>query len=216
MSYQYSPFAPKPKAESERSEGTAAPFVPPRVVSPPVRPPVRPVVAWQPPSFKPVAPAWQAKPVVSQPTMADATLLQRKLSGIKMVDLRMIDPFGEWQHFSIPAEEFTPAACAEGVGFDGSSIRMWQGIEVSDMLVIPDLTTARRYPFFEHPTLVVICDVKDPVTGTWYDRDPRRIARLAEEHLKSTGIADTVNFGPELEFFVFDHVAFETAANRAL
>ncbi|MDO8435425.1 MAG: type I glutamate--ammonia ligase [bacterium] len=132
-----------------------------------------------------------------------------------MVDLRMVDPFGEWQHFSVPVEEFTPAACAEGIGFDGSSIRMWQGIEASDMLVIPDLTTARRYPFFEHPTLAVICDVKDPVTGTWYDRDPRRIAKRAEEHLKSTGIADTVNFGPELEFFVFDHVAFETTAHRA-
>ncbi len=128
---------------------------------------------------------------------------------VKMVDLKFMDLPGQWQHFSVPVHELTEKSFEEGFGFDGSSIRGWKSINESDMLVIPDPTTAFIDPFIEVPTISLICDVYDPVTREKYERCPRYIAQKAEAYLKSTGIADTAYFGPELEFFIFDDVRFD-------
>ena len=114
-----------------------------------------------------------------------------KEKGAQIVDLRFIDMPGLWQHFSIPVAELTAELFAEGIGFDGSSIRGFQAINESDMLLFPDPATAQMDPFTAVPTLVLICDVKDPVTGANYGRDPRYVAKKAEAYVKSTGIADT-------------------------
>ncbi len=132
-----------------------------------------------------------------------------KDQGIQIVDVRFIDMPGVWQHFSMPAEEFTEGAFEDGLGFDGSSIRGFQQIQESDMLLFPDPTTAFVDPFTKHPTLNLICDVKDPLTHEDYSRDPRNIAKKAEAYLKQTGIADTCFFGPEAEFFIFDDARFD-------
>src|SRR5262249_3706656 len=136
-----------------------------------------------------------------------------KDKGAKIVDLRFIDVPGLWQHFSIPVSELTEELFAEGIGFDGSSIRGYQTIDESDMLLMPDPTTAQMDPFTTVPTLVLICNVKDPVTMEAYTRDPRYIAQKAELFLKQTGIADTVYIGPELEFFILDSVKFDQGYN---
>ena len=132
-----------------------------------------------------------------------------KEKGICAIDLRFIDLPGLWQHFTISAKEFEVDAFEEGVGFDGSSIRGFQAIQESDMLLFPDASTAFVDPFFERPTLNIICNVKDPITGESYSRDPRYVAQKANAYLKSTGIADTAYFGPEPEFFIFDDVRFD-------
>jgi glutamine synthetase len=142
-------------------------------------------------------------------------LAMAREKGAKIVDLRFMDFPGVWQHFSVPIKELDESSFEEGFGFDGSSIRGWQPINASDMLVIPDAATARMDPFFEVPTLVLICDIKDPITFESYTRDPRYIARKVENYLKSTGIGDTVYIGPEAEFFIFDDIRFESASNRA-
>jgi len=136
--------------------------------------------------------------------------------GVEIVDLRFTDVPGTWQHTSFSAATFDEDAIVEGLGFDGSSIRGFRRIEESDMLLVPDPTTAFIDPFFEHKTLVMICDVKDPVTHEFYSRDPRGIAKKAEAYLTSSGIADTAFFGPELEFFVFNDVRFGQDTNYAL
>src|SRR5262245_45282451 len=136
-----------------------------------------------------------------------------KERGAKIVDLRFIDVPGLWQHFSIPAHDLDEELFAEGIGFDGSSIRGFQTIDESDMLLMPDPDTATMDPFTADPTLVLICDVKDPVSGEWYSRDPRQVARKAEAHLKKLGLADTVYIGPELEFFFFDDIRFDQSYN---
>ncbi len=130
--------------------------------------------------------------------------------GAKIVDLKFIDWPGQWQHTSYPLRELTEDVFEEGMGFDGSSIRGWQGIEASDMLIIPDPRTAMMDPFCDHPTLSLVCDVVDPITREPYHRDPRYIARKALNYLNLTGIADTAYFGPEAEFFILDDVQFET------
>ncbi|MCD6261720.1 MAG: type I glutamate--ammonia ligase [Deltaproteobacteria bacterium] len=135
--------------------------------------------------------------------------------GVKVVDLRFLDFVGIWQHFSVPVSELDESSFEDGFGFDGSSIRGWQPIHASDMLVVPDPDTAVIDPFFKVPTLVLIGNIVDPVTYEPYTRDPRNIARKAEEYLKSTSIGDTAFIGPEAEFFIFDDVRFETATNRA-
>jgi glutamine synthetase len=142
-------------------------------------------------------------------------LAMAKEKGAKVVDLRFMDFPGVWQHFTVPLRELEESSFEEGFGFDGSSIRGWQPINASDMLVIPDASTAKMDPFFEVPTLVLICDIKDPITFESYSRDPRFIARKVENYLKSTGIGDTVYIGPEAEFFIFDDIRFESAQNRA-
>ena len=133
--------------------------------------------------------------------------------GIKMIDLRFVDLPGLWQHFSISVNEVEEEMFEEGVGFDGSSIRGFQEIQESDMILIPDASTAFKDPFTAVPTLNIICNVKDPVTLQSYTRDPRHIAQKAENYLKSTGIGDTAYFGPEPEFFVLDDIRFDQSYN---
>jgi len=132
-----------------------------------------------------------------------------KDQGVKIVDVKFVDMPGTWQHFSIPVEDFTEDLFTEGLGFDGSSIRGFQHIHESDMLLLLDPSTVVVDPICKIPTLSVICDVVDPITHEPYSRDPRYIARKAEEYLKSTGIADTSYWGPEAEFFIFDSVRFD-------
>jgi glutamine synthetase len=129
--------------------------------------------------------------------------------GIEIVDVRFCDLPGLMQHFSMPAGQLTAEVFDEGVGFDGSSIRGFQEIQESDMLLVPDPNTAVIDPFTQHKTLNLNCFVNDPVTGESYSRDPRYVARKAEEYLTSTGLADTCYVGPEAEFFVFDDVRFD-------
>ena len=138
-----------------------------------------------------------------------------KENGAKMVDMRFMDFPGLWQHFSVPISEFDEASFEDGYGFDGSSIRGWQPIHASDMLVMPDPTTAKMDPFYKEPTLVLICNIVDPITREPYSRDPRHIAAKAGAYLKSTGVGDTAFIGPEAEFFIFDNVRFESGRNRA-
>ncbi len=131
------------------------------------------------------------------------------------VDLKFMDFIGIWQHFSIPLDELTEDIFEEGLGFDGSSIRGWQAINASDMLVVPDAATAVIDPFMAEPTLSLICDITDPITKEPYTRDPRNIAKKAEKYLKSTGIGDVAYFGPEPEFFIFDEVRYDAGVNHA-
>ncbi|MGD8251770.1 MAG: type I glutamate--ammonia ligase [Desulfobacterales bacterium] len=138
-----------------------------------------------------------------------------KTNGAKVVDFRFIDFPGIQQHFTVPISELSTDSFDDGYGFDGSSIRGWQPINASDMLVVPDPTTAKMDPFFEVPTLVLLCNIVDPITRESYTRDPRYIAQKAEAYLKSTGIGDTAFIGPEAEFFIFDDIRFESARNGA-
>ena len=133
----------------------------------------------------------------------------------KVVDLRFLDFPGLWQHFTVPMSELTESSFEDGFGFDGSSIRGWQPIHASDMLVVPDSATAKMSPFFEVPTLILIGNIEDPITREAYTRDPRNIARKAEAYLKSTGIGDTAYFGPEAEFFIFDDIRFASENHQA-
>jgi len=132
---------------------------------------------------------------------------------IEMIDLRFMDMPGIWQHFTIPAKQFSKSAFDEGIGFDGSSIRGWRSIHESDMIVIPDPETAFFDPFSHMHTLVLICNVFDPITKERYERDPRNIALKAMQFLKSSGIADSAFFGCEAEFFIFDDIRCDQQAN---
>ncbi len=136
-----------------------------------------------------------------------------KQNNARMVDFKFMDFPGTWQHFSVPIEQLSIDTFETGVGFDGSSIRGWQPIQASDMLVVPDPTTAVMDPFTEVPTLSLICNIHDPITKEPYTRDPRNIAIKAATYLKNTGIADTAYFGPEAEFFIFDDVRFYQEAH---
>lgn len=138
-----------------------------------------------------------------------------KENNVEMVDFRFIDWPGVWQHFTVPVHHLSLESFTDGFGFDGSSIRGWQKINASDMLVIPDATTAQMDPFFEVPTLVLICDIYDPILNQPYTRDPRYIAKKAVNYLGTTGIADTAFFGPEAEFFVFNSVRYQNGPQIA-
>ncbi len=138
-----------------------------------------------------------------------------KDNGIEIVDFRFCDLPGLMQHFSAPAHELTEDVFEEGLGFDGSSIRGFQEIQESDMILIPDPNTAVVDPFRQHPTLNVNCFVRDPVTGEPYSRDPRYVAQKAEDYLRSTGLADTAYFGPEAEFYIFNDVRFHQDQHSA-
>jgi glutamine synthetase len=131
------------------------------------------------------------------------------------VDIRFMDFPGMWQHFSVPVGELNEGSFEDGFGFDGSSIRGWQPINASDMLVIPDAATAKIDPFFKAPTLVLIGDITDPITREAYTRDPRNIAKKAEAFLKSTAIGDTAYIGPEAEFFIFDDIRYQSEPQSA-
>ncbi|TVR60152.1 MAG: type I glutamate--ammonia ligase [Spirochaetaceae bacterium] len=128
---------------------------------------------------------------------------------VQVVDFRFMDFPGMWQHFSIPVTVFDESLFTDGLGFDGSSIRGWQAINESDMLVRPVAESAFIDPFSAYKTLVLICNICDPISGEDYTRDPRNIARKTEKYLQALGIADTAFFGPEAEFFVFDDIRFD-------
>ncbi len=145
---------------------------------------------------------------------AKQVLEYAKKNNVSMVDLRFIDWPGTWQHCSYPLDFIDEDTFEDGQGFDGSSIRGWQSINESDMLMIPDPETAFIDPFFQHPTLVMLCDIVDPITRERYSRDPRYIATKAENYLKQTGIGDTIFFGPEAEFFIFDDARFSTGPDH--
>jgi len=138
-----------------------------------------------------------------------------KQKKIEFIDCRFLDFPGLWQHTTYPVSELTEAAFTHGFGFDGSSIRGWQAINESDMLIIPVADTARIDPFLPQPTLAMICDIKDPVTQKNYSRDPRSIARKCQKYLKESKIADHAYFGPEMEFFLFDQARFDQSVNQA-
>ncbi len=136
-----------------------------------------------------------------------------KKNKVEIVDLKFTDLPGLWQHFSIATSEFNEELFESGIGFDGSSIRGFQSIDESDMLLFPDPASAFLDPFAQLPTLSLICNVKDPITGQSYSRDPRFVAQKAEKYLKSTGIADISYWGPELEFYILDNVRFDQSYN---
>ncbi len=138
-----------------------------------------------------------------------------KENEVRQLDLRFTDLPGLQQHVSYPIGQLSEDSFEEGFGIDGSSIRGWAAINESDMLLIPDAKTASVDPFYETPTLVMLCDVIDPITRQHYDRDPRWIARKAELYLQNTGVADTAFFGAEAEFFIFDNIRFDQNAHSA-
>jgi len=130
-----------------------------------------------------------------------------------MANFKFLDFPGIWQHFAVPIAELKEEIFEEGLGFDGSSIRGWQAIHTSDMLIVPDAETVFLDPFMEYPTISLICNIVDPITKEYYSRDPRYVAQKAENYLKSTKIGDTAYFGPEAEFFIFDDVRFDQNAH---
>jgi len=162
--------------------------------------------------------ATMARPKPAKRTSAhsavDGVLELIRERGIQVVDVKFCDLPGTWQHFSCPAKDFDAAIFEEGLGFDGSSIRGFQAINESDMLLIPDPTTAFVDPVLATPTLSIICDVQDPITGESYTRDPRHVARKAEAYLSKSGIATTSYWGPEAEFYMFNSVRFDQNAHE--
>src|SRR5881628_308091 len=150
----------------------------------------------------------------AQPKTSPKDVLKlAKEQQVKIVDLRFVDLPGTWQHFSIPVEELGEGLFLDGIGFDGSSIRGFQHIHESDMLLMPDATSAFIDPILGVKTLNITCDVIDPLTRKPYSRDPRYVAKKAEEFLPTTGIADTSFWGPEIEFYIFNSLRFDQAQN---
>ncbi|MDY0309838.1 MAG: glutamine synthetase beta-grasp domain-containing protein, partial [Castellaniella sp.] len=127
---------------------------------------------------------------------------------VAFVDCRFTDTLGREHHLTLPASQVDEDRMEAGIAFDGSSIAGWKGIEASDMILVPDASTARLDPFREETTLILTCDVVEPSDLKGYDRDPRSLARRAEAYLKASGLGDTAYFGPEPEFFVFDGVSW--------
>src|SRR6476469_4637392 len=144
---------------------------------------------------------------------AKSVIEMAKKRGAKMVDVKFVDTFGTWQHFTVPVGELTEDVLAEGFGFDGSSIRGWKSIEASDMLAMPDPDTAFIDPYCAVPTLSLTCTIAETGTLEAYSRDPRGIAQRAEKYLSSTQLADQAFFGPEAEFFIFDNVQYDHKPN---
>ncbi|HVZ01586.1 MAG TPA: type I glutamate--ammonia ligase [Dongiaceae bacterium] len=137
-----------------------------------------------------------------------------KAQDAKYVDFRFTDPLGQWQHLAHHISTIDEDLLTEGVMFDGSSIAGWKAINESDMLLKPDCATAVLDPFAAQPTVVIYCDILEPLTGQNYGRDPRSIAKKAEAFVKSSGIGDTVYVGPEAEFFVFDDVRYDVTMEK--
>ncbi|TMK66156.1 MAG: type I glutamate--ammonia ligase [Actinobacteria bacterium] len=150
-----------------------------------------------------------ARGAVANAKSADEVLAFASEFGVELVDLKFTDLPGTWQHMQMPLECLEPDDFEAGLGFDGSSIRGFQEINESDMLLKPDPETAVIDPYYAIPTMSLICSVADPISGESYGRDPRHIAQKAERYLVESGIADTAFIGPEAEFFVFDHLAYE-------
>jgi len=152
--------------------------------------------------------------IVAPKTAPRDVIAKAKAQGVKIVDFRFTDLPGTWQHFSVPLSELTEDLFAEGIGFDGSSIRGFQKIHESDMLLFPDPDTALVDPCLEVPTLSIVCDIKDPINRAPYSRDPRYVARKAEAFLRESGVADTSYWGPEAEFYIFNSVRFDQNAHE--
>ncbi|WP_290482152.1 glutamine synthetase beta-grasp domain-containing protein, partial [Hyphomonas sp. UBA3201] len=146
--------------------------------------------------------------------MADNLLKLMKDEDVQYVDLRFTDPRGKMQHVSFHKNMVEDDFFTEGQMFDGSSVAGWKAINESDMVLMPDTSTAMIDPFFQQTTLAVMCDILDPITGQAYNRDPRTTAKKAEAYVKSSGVGDTVFFGPEAEFFVFDDVRWSTEPHK--
>src|ERR1700748_2229933 len=136
-----------------------------------------------------------------------------KENSVEYVDLRFTDPRGKWQHTAQHVSTIDEDVFRDGIMFDGSSIAGWKAINESDMILMPDAETAVMDPFAAKPSLIVFCDIVEPSTGQYYARDPRATAKLCEQYVKSTGIADTIFIGAESEFFIFDSVKFGTGGN---
>ena len=149
------------------------------------------------------------------PETAQEVLNWIKEKDIKIIDLKFVDMPGIWQHCSFYRDLIDEDSFTDGVAFDGSSIRGWKAINESDMSMVPDPKTAWIDPFYEEPTLSMICSIKEPRTGEWYSRCPRSIAQKALDYLASTGIGDVAYFGPEAEFFIFEDVRFDQTENSA-
>jgi glutamine synthetase len=157
-----------------------------------------------------------AREYADQPEVEPKHVLEMaRAHGMRMVDFKFTDLPGTWQHVSLSIHGLDEEAFEAGLGFDGSSIRGFQEISESDMILVPDAGTAVIDPFHEQRTLSIVCNIFDPITREPYTRDPRYIAQKAEGYLIETGIADTCFMGPEAEFFIFDHVAFDQDVNRA-
>ncbi len=151
----------------------------------------------------------------AKPATSPAEVIRRaKEAGIQMVDVRFTDLPGTWQHFSVPVGELSEDMFEEGLGFDGSSIRGFQAINESDMLLLPDPASAFVDPCLKVPTLSLTCDIKDPITGQRYSRDPRYVAQKAEQYLTKSGVATTSYWGPEAEFYIFNSARFDQNAHE--
>ena len=150
---------------------------------------------------------------VSPKTTPQEVIYRAKEAGVAMVDLRFTDLPGTWQHFSIPISELTESLFEDGIGFDGSSIRGFQKIHESDMLLFPDPDRSFVDPVLSVPTLALVCDIADPLTRQPYSRDPRYVARKAEEYLAKSGVADLSYWGPECEFYIFQSVRYDQNTN---
>jgi glutamine synthetase len=161
------------------------------------------------------AAAARSRPAKHGATTPAEVVRMARDAGVQVVDVRFTDLPGQWQHFTVPVRELTEDLFAEGIGFDGSSIRGFQAINESDMLLFPDPKTAFVDPFLKVPTLAVVCDIRDPVTGEDYSRDPRYVAQKAERYLGKSGVADRSYWGPEAEFFIFDSVRFDANGHEA-
>ena len=149
----------------------------------------------------------------SRDDLIQSVMRKARDADCRIFDVRFTDLPGTWQHFSMPIDKLEDSVFEDGLGFDGSSVRGFQQIQESDMLVFPDPATAFVDPTLEVPTLVMTCDIRDPITDEAYTRDPRNIARKAEQHLLDSGIADQSYWGPEAEFFIFNSVRFDQTAN---
>jgi glutamine synthetase len=152
--------------------------------------------------------------IVAPKTAPKEVISRAKEQGVKIVDFRFTDLPGTWQHFSVPVKELTEDLFAEGIGFDGSSIRGFQKIHESDMLLFPDPDTAIVDPCLEVPTMSIVCDIKDPIRRMPYSRDPRYVARKAEAFLRDSGVADISYWGPEAEFYIFNSVRYDQNAHE--
>lgn len=139
-----------------------------------------------------------------------------KKHGAEMMDLKFVDLLGTWQHCTYPFDALDESIFEEGLGFDGSSIRGWQGIELSDMLAVPDPSTAKIDPFFAEPTVSVLANIVDPVSMEKYGKDPRYVAQKGVDYLQKSGVADTCYIGPEPEFFIFDEIRYQQTQNLGM
>ncbi len=139
-----------------------------------------------------------------------------KKNGAEMMDLKFVDLLGTWQHCTYPVDALDDSIFEEGLGFDGSSIRGWQGIEMSDMVAVPDPSTAKIDPFFAEPTVSVLANIVDPITKEKYGKDPRWVAQKGVEYLKKSGVGDTCFIGPEPEFFIFDEIRYQQTQSMGM